>query len=69
MSLPQSPIHPICVANYDYSARDDTELGFKKGELFVVKHNKEKWWLVRSMDTGKEGIIPSNYMNIPLDEV
>ena len=60
---------PICIANYDYTAKHTTELSFKKGDMFAVTYSKENWWLARSLDTEKEGIIPSNYVTIPLKDM
>ncbi|KAG5841582.1 hypothetical protein ANANG_G00168150 [Anguilla anguilla] len=53
----------IFVALYDYEARTFDDLSFKKGDLFQIINNTEgDWWQARSMDTGKTGYIPSNYV-------
>ena len=48
---------------YDYDARTAEDLSFKKSErLQVINNTDGDWWLARSMVTGKEGYIPSNYV-------
>ena len=51
------------VGLYDFNTRDPEELNFKKYECFqVVNAIAIKWWKARSLVTGKEGYIPSNYI-------
>jgi len=51
------------VGLYDYDARTAEDLSFKKSEqLQIVNNTDGDWWLARSMVTGKEGYIPSNYV-------
>lgn len=51
------------VGLYDYDARTAEDLSFRKGErLQIVNNTDGDWWLARSMVTGKEGYIPSNYV-------
>ncbi|KAL0486917.1 hypothetical protein AKO1_012135 [Acrasis kona] len=51
------------VALYDYAAQDDSELSIKEGErLIIVKKNEDGWWFARSESSGKEGLIPSNFV-------
>lgn len=53
----------IFVALYDYEARTDEDLTFKKGEhLEILSDNCGDWWFAKSKLTGKEGYIPSNYV-------
>lgn len=53
----------IYVALYDYDARTNEDLSFKKGErLQVVDNTDGDWWLARSLTTQREGYIPSNYV-------
>jgi len=48
---------------YDYDARTAEDLSFKKSEqLQIVNNTDGDWWLARSLVTGKEGYIPSNYV-------
>uniref|UniRef100_A0A3B4TYY1 Tyrosine-protein kinase n=1 Tax=Seriola dumerili TaxID=41447 RepID=A0A3B4TYY1_SERDU len=61
------------VALYDYEARTSDDLTFKKGDRFQIinntKTNKEgDWWEARSINTGKKGYIPSNYV-APADSI
>ena len=53
----------VFVALYDYDARTNEDLTFKKGErLQVIDNNDGDWWLARSLDSQLEGYIPSNYV-------
>jgi hypothetical protein len=53
----------IFVALYDYDARTDEDLSFKKGEhLEIINDTQGDWWLARSKATKQEGYIPSNYV-------
>ena len=52
-----------CVALYDYDARSDDDLSFRKGETLEILNSKDgDWWFARSPVTGKEGYLPSNYV-------
>lgn len=51
------------VALYDYDARTDEDLSFRKGEhLEILNDTQGDWWLARSKATKQEGYIPSNYV-------
>ncbi|CAB4061622.1 FRK [Lepeophtheirus salmonis] len=51
------------VALYDYDARTDEDLTFKKGEhLEIINDGQGDWWYARSRSTKLEGYIPSNYV-------
>lgn len=53
----------VFVALYDYDARTDEDLSFKKGEhLIVLNDTQGDWWFARSKATKQEGYIPSNYV-------
>ena len=53
----------IFVALYDYEARTDEDLSFRKGEkLEILDDTQGDWWYARSKNTRKEGYIPSNYV-------
>uniref|UniRef100_A0A8C7GU42 Tyrosine-protein kinase n=1 Tax=Oncorhynchus kisutch TaxID=8019 RepID=A0A8C7GU42_ONCKI len=57
------------VALYDYEARTSDDLTFKKGDRFQIINNTEgDWWEARSINTGKKGYIPSNYV-APADSI
>ncbi|RSH95160.1 hypothetical protein EHS25_000246 [Saitozyma podzolica] len=53
------------VGLYDFNATAEGDLGFKSGQVVVVvdKVGKGDWWRGRGMD-GKEGIFPSNYVEV-----
>lgn len=60
-------LHPpgakIFVALYDYDARTDEDLSFRKGEhLIILNDTQGDWWFARSKATKLEGYIPSNYV-------
>lgn len=53
----------IFVALYDYDARTDEDLSFKKGDhLEILNDTQGDWWFARSRSTREEGYIPSNYV-------
>merc|ERR1712242_285812 len=57
------PSGKVFVALYDYDARTDEDLSFKKGEhLEIINDTQGDWWFARSKATKMEGYIPSNYV-------
>lgn len=53
----------IFVALYDYDARTDEDLSFRKGEhLIILNDTQGDWWFARSKASKLEGYIPSNYV-------
>lgn len=61
MGIP--PGTKVFVALYDYDARTDEDLSFKKGEHLVILNDTQgDWWFARSKATRLEGYIPSNYV-------
>ena len=51
------------VALYDYDARTDEDLSFKKGDfLEILNDTQGDWWYAISQSSGKKGYIPSNYV-------
>lgn len=53
----------VFVALYDYDARTDEDLSFKKGEhLEIINDTQGDWWFAKSRTTKLEGYIPSNYV-------
>ncbi|XP_077569729.1 proto-oncogene tyrosine-protein kinase Src isoform X3 [Stigmatopora nigra] len=63
------------VALYDYESRTASDLSFRKGERLQIVNNTRKvncregdWWLARSLTTGENGYIPSNYV-APSDSI
>ncbi|CAH0550581.1 unnamed protein product [Brassicogethes aeneus] len=60
---PDQPNSRIFVALYDYDARTDEDLSFRKGEhLEILNDTQGDWWLARSKRSRVEGYIPSNYV-------
>ncbi|KRT82342.1 SH3 domain-containing protein [Oryctes borbonicus] len=60
---PDPPNAKIFVALYDYDARTDEDLSFRKGEhLEILNDTQGDWWLARSKRSRQEGYIPSNYV-------
>jgi len=66
--LPEPEVTPginskVFVALYDYDARTDEDLSFRKGEhLEILNDTQGDWWLARSKGSKQEGYIPSNYV-------
>ncbi|XP_041090078.1 proto-oncogene tyrosine-protein kinase Yrk-like isoform X3 [Polyodon spathula] len=59
----------LFLALYEYDARTEDDLSFRKGEKFHIINNVEgDWWEARSLDTGRTGYIPSNYV-APVDSI
>nr|XP_055205036.1 tyrosine-protein kinase Blk isoform X6 [Gorilla gorilla gorilla] len=50
------------VALYDYTAMNDRDLQMLKGEKLQVLKGTGDWWLARSLVTGREGYVPSNFV-------
>ena len=49
------------VALFPYTAMNDDELSFGKGDyIIVVGHEDESWW--KGMLNGRTGLFPSNYV-------
>lgn len=54
---------PLFVALYDYEARTDEDLSFKKMEILEIMNDSQgDWWYAKSRSTKREGYIPSNYV-------
>lgn len=61
--MPQSKGIMVFVALYDYDARTNEDLTFRKGErLQIIDNTDSDWWLAKSLTTYQEGYIPSNYV-------
>ncbi|XP_037541068.1 tyrosine-protein kinase Blk [Nematolebias whitei] len=52
----------VFVAQHNFKATNETDLSFKKGENLKVLKESGEWWLAKSLITGQEGLIPSNYV-------
>ncbi|XP_074240265.1 tyrosine-protein kinase Blk isoform X1 [Saimiri boliviensis] len=52
----------FAVALYDYAAVNDRDLQMLKGEKLQVLNGTGAWWLAKSLVTGREGYVPSNFV-------
>ncbi|XP_064625819.1 proto-oncogene tyrosine-protein kinase Yrk-like isoform X1 [Lineus longissimus] len=58
-----APGAKVVRAMYDYAARTQEDLTFKKGDIMEIIDDKDRdWWLARHMSHRSEGYIPSNYV-------
>ncbi|KAJ7373851.1 ATP binding [Desmophyllum pertusum] len=59
-----SAVKSLYIALYDYDARTEEDLSFKKGRNSEVNIDDlaNDWWRARSRETSGEGFIPSNYV-------
>ena len=59
----------IYVGKYDFYSQGDDLLNFKEGDLmYIINADEDDRWFVRLKDSGKEGYIPSNYMDEYISE-
>ncbi|XP_051530738.1 tyrosine-protein kinase Lyn-like [Myxocyprinus asiaticus] len=52
----------IVVALFSYEPLKKADLGFKKGERLKILKADGDWWTAKSLSSGREGLIPSNYV-------
>ncbi|KAM9703868.1 tyrosine-protein kinase Blk [Menidia menidia] len=52
----------VFVAQHDFKATTNNDLSFKKGDKLKVLQEDGEWWLAKSLITGNEGLIPSNFV-------
>ncbi|XP_039222771.1 tyrosine-protein kinase Blk-like isoform X1 [Crotalus tigris] len=50
------------IAQYDFVSMSDRDLPLTIGEKFEVFCSDGEWWLAKSLTTGKQGYIPSNFV-------
>lgn len=64
VTVQESPAsQKLFLALYDYDARTDEDLSFKKGDVLeVINDTQGDWWYARSKTSKLEGYIPSNYV-------
>uniref|UniRef100_A0A1I8BHU5 Tyrosine-protein kinase n=1 Tax=Meloidogyne hapla TaxID=6305 RepID=A0A1I8BHU5_MELHA len=56
-------INNLFVALFDYYARTEDDLNFKRGDsLEIINSMEGDWWYARSLNSGKCGYIPANYV-------
>ncbi|KAI9825958.1 MAG: cytoskeletal protein binding protein [Phylliscum demangeonii] len=51
---------------YDFTAQGDDEVTVDVGDAIVILDDtkSEEWWLVRRLKNGKEGVMPSSYIEV-----
>ena len=55
--------HPLYTVKYSYESRACDDMNLKKGEkLCIINTKNQDWWRARSLTSGKEGYVPSNYL-------
>lgn len=53
----------VVVALYPYTAREETDVSFAKGDRMEVLDDTENdWWRVVHLTTRQEGLIPWNFV-------
>uniref|UniRef100_A0A8C6TYE5 Tyrosine-protein kinase n=1 Tax=Neogobius melanostomus TaxID=47308 RepID=A0A8C6TYE5_9GOBI len=58
----QKGVGKIVVGLYSYEGTHQDDLGFQKGEKLKILEEHGEWWKAKSLETNKEGFIPSNYV-------
>lgn len=64
-ALPNLGDCKVLRALYDLasSSRNDDELSFRKNDLFkLINDENEDWWLVESLESGRKGYLPCNFV-------
>uniref|UniRef100_A0A8C3TUB8 Intersectin-1 n=1 Tax=Catharus ustulatus TaxID=91951 RepID=A0A8C3TUB8_CATUS len=65
-STPTELPRPAVIGMYDYSAQNDDELAFSKGQLItVLSRDDPDWW--KGEANGHVGLFPSNYVKLTTD--
>ena len=55
--------HPMYTVKYSYESQTCDDMSLKKGEKLCVIGTKNKdWWRARSLSSGREAYVPSNYI-------
>lgn len=50
---------------YDFMAKGDDEVTVAAGdEVVVIESKSEEWWQVRRVKNGKEGVVPSSFVEV-----
>ena len=53
----------IVIALYNYNAKDDGDLSFRKGDRLIILDNGDPdWWLAKHKSTNQKGYIPRNFV-------
>lgn len=62
---PAKPVLTHAKALYKYTAADDRDLSFERGDRIAVhEYMNADWWMGRNTRTGLEGIFPKNYVEV-----
>jgi hypothetical protein len=62
-ALPGLPTATTAKALYDFTATDNTQLGFKAGQILtILEKRSEGWWLAKYEQ--QQGWVPSNYFEM-----
>uniref|UniRef100_A0A8U8AZ06 Intersectin-1 n=1 Tax=Geospiza parvula TaxID=87175 RepID=A0A8U8AZ06_GEOPR len=65
-STPTELPRPAVIGMYDYSAQNDDELAFSKGQIITVLSREDPdWW--KGEVNGHVGLFPSNYVKLTTD--
>ncbi|KAL4623927.1 tyrosine-protein kinase Blk-like [Arapaima gigas] len=59
---PPNPDKDIAIAHFDFKSLNDHDLSFQKGDKLKILHENGDWLLAKSLVTGEEGYVPSNYV-------
>ena len=58
------PSYPLYVGLYDYYKQIPEDLDLKEGDLvYIINKQDNGRWFAHMKDSGKEGYIPSNYVD------
>ncbi|KAK9478217.1 hypothetical protein V1514DRAFT_331945 [Lipomyces japonicus] len=51
---------------YDFDAQGDDEVTVREGDdVFIIDNQKsDEWWMIRHAVSGKEGVVPSSYIEV-----
>ncbi|NWQ70061.1 ITSN1 protein, partial [Neopipo cinnamomea] len=66
--LPKAAVPAVCqvIGMYDYTAQNDDELAFSKGQIITVLNREDPdWW--KGEVNGHVGLFPSNYVKLTTD--
>uniref|UniRef100_A0A7S3YK69 SH3 domain-containing protein n=3 Tax=Lotharella globosa TaxID=91324 RepID=A0A7S3YK69_9EUKA len=67
---PSGPRPVVARAEYEFTAEEDNDLGFKIGDYIMVTSREDaEWWTGKNMSSGKTGDFPANYVTIVQDPV
>jgi hypothetical protein len=59
------PVIAEATAMYRYAAQDDNDCALEVGDSIVVyKYENQDWWIGKNLRTGKEGVFPTNYVQV-----